>query len=214
MKQKILTAGLVLLAILILGCVKPPEIKQNISLELENKTAETSISLNGTDVEELFQKNNISADGLKLIRFDTETLNGNNYAHARVQEYVNGIPVSEVIIYHFKNGIYYLLSGHRAVLSDNETQPKVSRQAAFDTACRLSKSHADGSVPGCDQFCCYYPRRDIDCGRFDIEEIYWTTGADDYALAWEIKYNDTKTPDIIIDALTGKVLYDAPWAVC
>lgn len=238
MNKKILAAGLILLVILSLGCAKPSGIEQNASLELGNNTnqgtgpnistglgnntsqesiseAGTAVGLNGTGVEGLFQKNNISTDGLKLIRVDNETLNGNNFSHVRVRQYVNGIPVSGFIIYHFRNGEYYFLSGTRLIEPNNETQPKISRQQALDIACQASK------VGDCN----HQNAEKVDCSRFFIEKIYWRTSGDrGLLLAWEVKYNSTGawidpigigTPvDITIDAQDGGVLYNAPWEIC
>lgn len=201
MNQKILAAGMIVLTVLILGCTKP-----------YGAGTGTTISLNGTGVEGLFQENNISTDGLKLIQVKNETLNNDNFTHVRVQEYVDGIAISGDIIYHFKNGKYYFLSGERTAWSGKETQPKVSSQQAFDTACQISMAHADGSKSSCN-----YPRREVSCSQFVIEKIYWRTGPGDAVLAWEIKYNDSetrKTPYMIVDALDGKILYDAPWVIC
>ena len=90
--------------------------------------AATDHAINSTDLAratELFQNNNKSMDGLRLLRYQEESLSGHQYVHLSAERYLNGVAVfNAAVARNFSDGVA-LADGDVPLTTNLDTIPKL-----------------------------------------------------------------------------------------
>lgn len=90
--------------------------------------AATDHAINSTDLARataLFQSNNRSMDGLRLLRYQEESLSGHGYVHMSAERYLNDVCVfNATVVRNFSDGVA-LADADEPLATDLDTIPKL-----------------------------------------------------------------------------------------